>query len=132
MPFADNSQTDLVDDLVSSYYSTVKDEREGRSKPSSSTPSECDDMDFYDLYNADDDEEDEDDVSKGEVRSSRSESPSYGSARDQSLSEVDDAPDSSSSDVNPKEALSGRPQKARRSSGSSQSESARDGGKSTK
>lgn len=78
-------------------------------------------MDFYDLYNADDDEEDEDDASKGEVRSSRSESPFYGSARDQSLSEVEDAPDSPSSDVNPKEALSGRPQQASRSSGPSQS-----------
>ncbi|KAF9493123.1 hypothetical protein BDN71DRAFT_1450646 [Pleurotus eryngii] len=128
MPFADNTQPDLVDDLVSSYYSTSKDEREGRSisaPRSSSTPSECDDMDFYDLYNADEDEEDEDDASKGEVRSSRSESPLYGSTRDQSLSEVEDDPDSPSSDVNPKEALSGRSQQAIRSSGSSQSVSTR-------
>ncbi len=86
-------------------------------------------MDFYDLYNADDDEEDEDDVSKGEVRSSRSESPLYGSARDQSLSEAEDAPDSPSSDVNPKEALSSRPQQAKRSTVSSQSVSASDEGK---
>lgn len=87
-------------------------------------------MDFYDLYNADEDEEDEDDVSKGEVRSSRSESPLYGSARDQSLSEAEDsAPDSPSSDVNPREALSSRPQQVKRSSGSSQSVSASDEGK---
>lgn len=86
-------------------------------------------MDFYDLYNADEDEEEEDDVSKGDVRSSRSESPVYGSARDQSLSEAEDAPDSPSSDVNPKEALSSRSQQASRSSGSSQSASANDHGK---